>query len=663
MQHNGKKQFWLFCFLFVVIAYLPVVSFQFAIKNDFFTAYFPLKKFLSTSLEAGSFPLWNPFLNYGFPVYGDMSEAWWNPLTWLIAAGPGYNVWTFTLELIIYLFIAFAGMYHLTGRWVRQVEWRMMAAAAYAASGFMVGHLQHFNWISAAGLLPFCMHYLISYTVEGKKNQFLMAAFFLGFFATAAHPGLIIGAILYGFFWLLLSAGEKQIAAKRVGKLMILTLITCAGMIYAYAEVLPYTNRSAALQVVSSSEGSTTLSSWISFILPLATTRGDFFTNDIALRNCYFGLPGLVACISYFFTRGSNPTVRFHLVLGAVFLVLSSNFFLPVFQKIPLLKFIRLNGELRIFSLLSFILAAAIQWQDVWNADHHKRIIQVLRVMKILLFIFFAGAALYAVPGWSGIWKQLPNIKQALETITFYDAVFLQSLILLILVHLLIRSVQRRNKRSLMFLVMADVALASLMQLPFTGVGQRSVAEMHQIFGQAPSGLKMPSLAAEDSVVATYPDVKALAGNWALVSQEIAQDDLIPYPLIFQTTSHFMDSPLRDSFYRKPPFLLISGNKMVPIAPVRYRYDFFRFEINQAGATALVIKQNNYPFWHASLNGIPVSIEDTAHAFMKASLKDGKNELEFHFRHPVIKILLAFQFILMTSMVIMAYIYRKDPIA
>lgn len=663
MQHNEKKQFWLFCFLFVFIAYLPVVSFQFAIKNDFFTAYFPLKKFLTTSLDAGIFPLWNPFLNYGFPVYGDMSEAWWNPLTWFIAAGPGYSVWTFTVELIIYLLIAFAGMYHLTGRWVRQVEWRLMAAAAYAASGFMVGHLQHFNWISAAGLLPFCMHYLISYTEEGKRMHFLLAAFFLSFFATAAHPGLIIGAMLYGLLWLLQSASEKKNAAKRVGKLLILTFITCAGMIYAYTEVLPYTNRSAALTVVSSSEGSTTLSSWISFILPLATVRGDIFTNDIALRNCYFGLLGFVACASFFFIKGANRTVRFHLILGAVFLILSSNFILPLLQEIPLLKFIRLNGELRIFSLLSFILAAGIQLQDIWNADQQRRLVLILHVIGLMLLILCAITGWSSFSGWSERWELLPNIKKVLEAITFSDTVFLQSLILLILSRLLIRSIKQRNKKSLMLLVMADLAIACLMQLPFTGVGQRSVAEIHQIFALAPSGLKTPSMVSEDSVVATYPDVKAVAGNWALVSQQIAQDELIPYPLIFRTTSNFMESQLRDSFYHRPPFLMISERETEPIAPVKYRYDVFQFEVKNADGAALVIKQNNYPFWHATLNGIPVSIEDTAYTLMKVSLKEGKNKLEFHFSHPLIKVLLVFQFILMASMVIMAYRYRKDPIA
>src|SRR6187402_411421 len=114
MQLKSEKQSLISCFLVVLIAYFPVSSFLLSVKNDFFTAYFPLKHFFSSSLQSGVLPLWNPFLNYGFPIYGDISEAWWNPGTWLIAATSGYNVWTFTAELIIYLLIAVWSMFKLS---------------------------------------------------------------------------------------------------------------------------------------------------------------------------------------------------------------------------------------------------------------------------------------------------------------------------------------------------------------------------------------------------------------------------------------------------------------------------------------------------------------------------------------------------------------------
>lgn len=662
MQHNKEKQFWLLCFLFVIVAYLPVTSFQFAVKNDFFTAYFPLKKFLSTSIQAGHFPLWNPFLNYGFPIYGDMSEAWWNPVTWFIAAVPGYNVWTFTLELVAYLFLAFGGMYTLTGRWIVQMEWRIMAAASYAASGFMVGHLQHINWISAAALLPFCLHYLFSFIHDGRKYNFFLAALCIVFFVTAAHPGLIIGALVYGIAWLFKYTARPKVELRRLGILLATTMLTCAGMIYGYTEVLPYTNRSAALEVVSTPEGSTTLNSWLSLFLPLATTRGSFFTNDIALRNCYFGLLGFALCI-YISTSGKRSrNAGFHLLLGIIFLILSSDFFLPVFQRIPLLKFIRLNGELRIFSILSFVLAAFVQLSEIWKMQEEKKLAKVLWVLETLLFVSCFATGIFALPILSAKLKLLPDVKSFLDSMSFSDMVFVQSLLLIGLNIAMIKSLGMRNKKALMWLVLADMAIACLIQLPFTGVGQRSVAEIDRIFAEAPIQ-KTPSSAPEKTVVSQYPDVTAVAGNWALVSQEIAQDGLIPYPLIFEETELYMMSEWRDSFYRKSPFFTVNDRISFPAKPLAFHYNLLRFNINSSEPSALVVKQNHYPFWRASLNGKAVPITDTAFTFMKLPLVAGKNELELQFKHPLIRMLLVFQFVMMAFMAIMAYRYRKDTIA
>src|SRR6476469_7222733 len=88
--------------LVLLIAYLPVSTFLFFIKNDAFNGYFPPKFFMSESIHAGYLPLWNPYINYGIPQYGDMSSGFWSPVTWLIASTVGYNAYTFTLEVLLY---------------------------------------------------------------------------------------------------------------------------------------------------------------------------------------------------------------------------------------------------------------------------------------------------------------------------------------------------------------------------------------------------------------------------------------------------------------------------------------------------------------------------------------------------------------------------------
>src|SRR5688572_181686 len=96
---NGVKTLLLFIGV-LVIAYLPVTSFLYFIKNDAFNGYFPPRFFMSESLQAGYLPLWNPYINYGIPQYADMSGGFWNPLTWIIAVTTGYNAYIFTIEIL-----------------------------------------------------------------------------------------------------------------------------------------------------------------------------------------------------------------------------------------------------------------------------------------------------------------------------------------------------------------------------------------------------------------------------------------------------------------------------------------------------------------------------------------------------------------------------------
>src|SRR5687768_4484652 len=144
--------------LILFVAYLPVSTFLFFIKNDAFSGYFPPKFFMSESIHAGYLPLWNPYINYGLPQYGDMSASYWNPLTWLIASTVGYNAWTLTLEILFYILLSGVGMYRLTRKFTSIKKVAILAGIAYMCCGYNVGHLQHLNWLSGAAFLPWCVY-------------------------------------------------------------------------------------------------------------------------------------------------------------------------------------------------------------------------------------------------------------------------------------------------------------------------------------------------------------------------------------------------------------------------------------------------------------------------------------------------------------------------
>jgi len=184
-----------------VLAFLPVLSFLFALKNDAYLGYFPPKFLLSETIKSGQFPLWNPYISFGLPFYGDMNGAYWNPITWLIAGTTGYNPYTLTLETCLYVFIGGGGMFYLSGLFTQNKYIRIIAACSYMCNGFVSGHLQHLNWLSASAFLPFCISGIILISKTPSIRTIILTVFSFYLLASSSHPGLTIGAI---YFFLLL---------------------------------------------------------------------------------------------------------------------------------------------------------------------------------------------------------------------------------------------------------------------------------------------------------------------------------------------------------------------------------------------------------------------------------------------------------------------------
>ena len=657
MLLKSEKQSLLICFLVVWLAYLPVTSFQFAIKNDFFRSYFPLKHFMSEALKDGIFPLWNPYLNYGFPIYGDMSLAWWNPGTWIIACFPGYNVWTFTLEQTGYLMLAVLGMHKLAARWTGDIHIRSMAAVAYACCGYFTGQLQHFNWIAAAGTLPVLMHFLIRFLEKGGIRNLAATAFSAIWFATVAHPGLIIGL---GFFCLpvIASADAKMnLKWRRSAMALALTLLGCAGMLYGYSEVLPFTNRNSDVSSIILREGATTLPSWISLALPLPVMKGDWFSNDISLRNCYIGILPLLGMLMAF-GRDTPRIARFWGIVGLAFLFISSDLFLPVYKRIPPLNYIRLSGELRVFALLAFILAFTVFMDRHWLRSPEKLVIP-LKWFRLLMIVV-ALISLFMLPGTTvSTWviPDRPGIRDILATVHPAVLFLAGALIQVLLSTALIASIQKQRLTATTSIVFAEFILATLLTLPFTGVGTRSVAQLDRVFGLAPKGVPIPANLPEKTVVAGYPEVSRYAGNWSLMSRQIAQEGLIEYPLIFGSTLEFMQGNGRKEFLERSPFFLRSGKKLPGCEPAVYKVTEMDFNLGIEETDTLILKQNMFKGWQLVHNGVREPIVKTPEGFMGIPLTKGKHELKILFRKQPVRALLIFQFML-TGLMLAVYILR-----
>ena len=84
------------------------------------------------------------------------------------------------------------------------------------------------------------------------------------------------------------------------------------------------------------------------------------------MRNGYFSLAGLL-CFLIALKKNKNSYQKIFLIVGIGMLVLSlgGQIKASLYSVLPLLSRIRTNGEIRVFSILSFILVGAYVLDDL----------------------------------------------------------------------------------------------------------------------------------------------------------------------------------------------------------------------------------------------------------------------------------------------------------
>src|SRR5882724_11296837 len=317
LTQNTRKDLlnYLLLGIFLVIAYLPVSSFLFALKNDALADNFPNKYFFSASLHAGYLPLWNPYMNFGLPLYADPGFAFWEPITWLFGI-VGYNIYTLTIEVLLYIWLSGIFMYELGKYFRHSLTVCFLMAIMYMCCGFFIGNLQHINFITGAAFLPIVVKTFLQLQEKFTYRRLLYCGLSLYFLTTGGHPAIpfatlyFLAAIYLGLLFLKNKEKEKKFYLQSVKSNLFLTVFfvaLIAPMLYSYWEIMPYINRSGPVNQNANGYAGFSIASYLSFLFPFTTTAesdaGHFFNNNSLMRNGYFSFIGFAFFIVSVFSK------------------------------------------------------------------------------------------------------------------------------------------------------------------------------------------------------------------------------------------------------------------------------------------------------------------------------------------------------------------------
>ena len=674
----------------VFIAFLPIASFLFFLKNDAFTGYFPPKFFMSESLHAGYLPLWNPYINFGFPQYGDMSGGYWNPITWIVAATVGYNAYSFTIETLFYIIVGGLGMYQLLGSWQLHKQVSTIGAVAFMCCGYIVGHLQHFNWLSGAAFMPWCFwSYLLLLESFSVKKTVLTALLFY-MLGASAHPGISISTfyffIAYVVYYFFINNKNLSVTVRVKSftfthSILLLTfLIVSAGMITGYADILPHFVRGEKISLQDSLLHPTNLQSWLSALLPFATVKNEsFFNNDISVRNCYFSLTLLLFFLLSVAGKKSSLQ-KFLVIIGLLFALLSAGgiFKTLAYGFIPFIGYVRLNGEFRIFAIFCFILVACFEMDKyIQQKKNFTGAIQwIYYAIEILLFTAIVAGLYKAITNKESLFNNLQNIKaqqgislklkSLIDAISFYDTLWIQGFIQLMLLWGIKWCFRFKDWSLLKKIVVIDMVLACLINIPFTGVGKASVAQVQSILNRSPKGIPKPQLSAIiHNDTASIADQK-IVGDWSMYNKHIGTPGEVPYPIILKNMRTYFDKDARTQSenYLNKPFIFIADSTVAQIKLLSFSPQKIEVDVLSNAETTLVLQQNFYPHWYYTNGKIKSEVNQYGINFMSVPIVKGANSIRISFEPTRIKyamLLSAIAFIICSIWLIVSCFKPPSP--
>ena len=429
----------------VVFGYWQISFFNFALKWDVIDVVFPFRFYFSESIQSGYFPFWNPYQQTGTPFFADLQAPTFYPELLFTSLFTGYGIYTMHILFVLYLALAATGMFQLSFHFNKSREASLIAGVAYALSGYLIGHGQHFFLLVGAAWIPFVIVNYLKLQENRSLIQTLKTAVFIFLMISGAYQALsftlfYLLILLFVHFILKESAKKNYSIIKEFLKvnfwLFLIVVAFSLPLVVATLEILTSVDRLESGITLSQTAGyGQSVKSVLSFLLPFSTLKyGEFFGNvDVSMRNHFFGLIPLVLLGAALLQKRRTTE---YLILGFGLVIFAASFSaLPVrellFKYVPFMNLFKYAAFIRIFGVLAFILISANYFAYFQkNTEKEQKKVLALGSFVLLALTFLVIYSTTKVNNQEFIaLKEQNSIIGILQQMSFYQHVLLQAII------------------------------------------------------------------------------------------------------------------------------------------------------------------------------------------------------------------------------------------
>lgn len=661
--HSAKP--YLFIAIAAVLAYLPISSMLFTLKNDVLAIEYPIQHFMSESLRNGEFPSWFNTWHMGFPLQSILTWGVYSTPRMLIGWALPSNIYVFHLEFLFYIMASGWCMFKLLKtHFIADRKLALLLSCCYMLSGFTVGSSQWLLYITAMTFVPLLLHCLLRLLKQPSLKYALLFAISVYLLFTNVHIYLsVVSFYLLAAFLLvycIMVSTRKDPARSKAFKWLagscLLAALLCAAPAYYTYELVQHLDRRNSI----ASELSFFQSNYLhpdalsSLLVPLSSVKTIHPNTEGTVLNAYIGLlPLLLLPVTFIINKnGRNRLSWILLAVAALFLIVSFGHLTPVrgwLNIFPAMSRFRHPGVLRVFFNFFIILYIAHSLRNYNFAALSDRI-QPFRktiIATLLILLLLAIVSLLVHVGGSAIWNV--SVRQTLKFITadnlWFIGAFLQiGLLLLLLIAFL------KLPRFVPGIILLELVINTLACTPFFTISTYSAKEVNKILA-SPPGFPVQTIPPAQ-VASGYTDEQG--NTWPNINtfkKQVSTQVSMAGPLILENVSKFLSDdssqaslahagmvvPLPHSDWESSSLPLASKILQLQgvnasIKPREQRPRKVSFDIEAQMPMQLMLLQSDFPGWEASLNGkqLPL-IHDKALPFVTIETSNPSGTLEFRY--------------------------------
>lgn len=482
----------------ITLVIWPISFHLFSPKWDNIDCFLPYRYFLSSYINQGEWPWWNPFQSLGYPGYADLQSGAWNPITWtMIGLFGDYTIHALSTELTLYFLLGGLGMYKFSICISKDSYIRMFCGFSFALCGFMVGTTQIMVFLIGIVWLPWILHAIRALAHETKLKHACYLGLYIALETTSASPAftiILIYILLGAVVFYTLKSGKQKLKVFRLYCFAgLIAILLCLPLVSSFNDFSPYFGRVGKLEYLPwVYAGSFDFAEYISLIFPMTIlSKGDVWgATDLTLRNGYFGLFGLILSVYALVKCWKLKNTKILAVLGLVALLLAAGDYTPVFKmayNLPGFGRFRHPSFFRSYFIFFMILLSGIGLNEIKHKQHafSSWIIVVLIITFGILLSVYSNSIGFVTDLLSDLltFKEKPDYFA--EPFLFINSIIV---ILLLLTYLLLSKKVKNKLQLILYLGVFDLVLQTQITAATTMVfPQKTTEQFSEFYDLLPS--------------------------------------------------------------------------------------------------------------------------------------------------------------------------------